>query len=147
MNYDLTREGMTMYEMVREFHEATGLDVRDEPIGIKAGPVETWPESTARLWKLRMRLVEEEFDEFEVAMRQGDLVAIADAIMDLHYVLSGTSVSFGIPEDECFAEVHRSNMSKLNEDGTAIKREDGKILKSDRYSPPDLESIIYGRSA
>ena len=90
-----------------------------------------------------MELVREEYEEFVDAMNGEDLVAIADAIVDLHYVLSGTSVSFGIDEDACFAEVQRSNMSKVDEDGTVHRREDGKIIKGNRFSQPDLHSIIY----
>ena len=41
-----------------------------------------------------------------------------------------------------FAEVHRSNMSKLDEQGKPIFRRDGKVLKSDQFSDPDLRSII-----
>lgn len=131
-----------MFTDVKEFHEATGLDVAQLPVDIH----ELHPHgetSSTPLWRLRMKLVTEEYQEFCEAMDKGDLVAIADAICDLHYVLSGTSVSFGIPEDACFAEVHRSNMSKLDNDGNAIKRDDGKILKSENFSPPDLHSILY----
>ena len=73
-----------------------------------------------------------------------DLVAYVDAVCDLIYVLAGSLVSFGVDLDKCFAEVHRSNMSKLGEDGKPIVREDGKILKGPNFTPPDLRSIIYG---
>lgn len=138
----------TMYEMVKDFHTETLLEVRDTPIDMKElhphGPTSNSP-----LWRLRMALVREEFDEFCEAMVSEDLVKIADAIMDLHYVLSGTSVSFGIPEDRCFEEVHRSNMSKLDKDenGEIRRREDGKILKGPNFSEPDLHSIIYGQKS
>jgi len=132
---------MSMYDQVKEFHKATGLPVRDMPIDPDNLSLED-----AETYTLRASLVEEEYKEFEKAMDNGDLVEIADAIMDLHYVLSGTSVSFGIPEDACFREVQRSNMSKLNADGSVNRREDGKILKGDHFSEPDLESIIYAGS-
>ena len=134
-----------MYDMVRAFHEATNLDVADEPIDMKQLHPHG-PSSSSPLWRLRMELVREEFEEFVHAMNGEDLVAIADAICDLHYVLSGTSVSFGIPEDACFAEVQRSNMSKVESNGEVNRRADGKILKPDTWSPPDLHSIIYGGS-
>ena len=137
---------MSFYDDVRAFHEATDLDVRDEPIDMKELHPRG-PNSSSPLWRLRMSLVREEFDEFVKAMHGEDLVEIADAIMDLHYVLSGTSVSFGIPEDACFAEVQRSNMSKLGPNGEVNRRDDGKILKHKNFSPPDLKSIIYDDTA
>jgi predicted HAD superfamily Cof-like phosphohydrolase len=42
---------------------------------------------------------------------------------------------------EAFEEVHRSNMSKL-QDGKAIFREDGKILKGTNYFRPNLKQFI-----
>lgn len=133
----------SMYNMVRKFHETYGLVVNDEPLDLYT-PDDR--DELVALLQLRMNLVKEEFEEFCAAMHIGDLEDIADAIMDLHYVLSGTCVSFGIPEDACFAEVQRSNMSKLGEDGKPIVREDGKILKGPNFSPPDLKKVIYGES-
>ena len=49
---------------------------------------------------------------------------------------------FGFPVEEGFAEVHRSNMTKVLEDGTCLLRDDGKIIKPEGYSPPDLKSIL-----
>ena len=71
-----------------------------------------------------------------------DLVEIADALTDIEYINNGTAAVFGIPIDETFQEVHRSNMSKLDKDKHPVFREDGKIIKSELYSPPDLESIL-----
>jgi predicted HAD superfamily Cof-like phosphohydrolase len=132
--------------MVRDFHETYGLEVNDEPIDMhELHP--HGPTSSSPLWRLRSKLHDEELNELDDAMVQApDLVDIADAICDLIYVLCGTAVSFGIPLDECFAEVQRSNMSKLGDDGKPIVREDGKILKGPDFSPPDLKSIIYGTS-
>lgn len=127
---------MSMYEQVKEFHERFGLDINTIPVDMS----EVMDNG---LWQLRKALVEEEFHEFITAMYRGDIIEIADAICDLHYVLSGTSVSFGISEDECFTEVHRSNMSKANPDGSVNRRKDGKILKSKEWSPPDLVPIIF----
>lgn len=74
------------------------------------------------------------------------LTIVADGIVDSVYVLFQLANTLHLPFDSLFAEVHRSNMSKFHklEDGTikAIKREDGKILKPESYSPPDLKTII-----
>jgi len=125
------------FQMVKRFHEAYGLDINDEPVDMLERRID-------RLWYLRASLHKEEWDELCRAMDDNDLVEVADAICDLIYVLCGTAVSFGIPLDECFAEVQRSNMSKLGFDGKPIVRDDGKILKGPDFTPPDLRSIIYG---
>jgi len=121
----------TNFEKVREFHEAFDCARYETP----ALPDES-------LEELRIDLIAEEFDELLEALVEGDLVATADAIVDLLYVTYGAGVSFGLPVDELFAEVHRSNMSKLDADGTVIRRHDGKVLKSNLYSPPNLKPIL-----
>jgi len=128
------------FQMVKRFHEVYGLDINDEPVDLEEA-------ITGGLWTLRRVLHEEEYNELNDAMLNRDfrnLVPIADAICDLIYVLCGTAVSFGIPLDACFAEVQRSNMSKLGYDGKPIVRKDGKILKGPDFTPPDLAPIIYG---
>ena len=126
----------SMFEQVKEFHGTYGLDINDIPVDMSEV-------KESGLWQLRRNLVEEEYKEFMEAMDEGNIVKIADAICDLHYVLSGTSVSFGIPEDECFSEVQRSNMSKLMPDGSVLRRDDGKILKGPNFSEPDLVRILF----
>lgn len=71
-----------------------------------------------------------------------DLVEVADALTDIEYINNGTAAVFGIPLDETFHEVHRSNMSKLDANGQPLFREDGKVIKSDLYSPPDLTVVL-----
>lgn len=66
----------------------------------------------------------------------------ADALVDIRYVTDGAALEWGIPLEKCLREVHRSNMSKLGEDGKPILRADGKILKGPNFTLPDLESII-----
>jgi predicted HAD superfamily Cof-like phosphohydrolase len=48
--------------------------------------------------------------------------------------------------DEVFDEIHRSNMSKLGQDGQPLYREDGKVMKGPNYFKPDIQSILSGRS-
>lgn len=79
--------------------------------------------------ELRIQLLREEFEEYLRAEAAHDLVDVADALADMLYVIYGTAVSYGIPMDEVFSEVHASNMSKLGPDGQPIFREDGKVLK------------------
>lgn len=93
---------------------------------------------------LRVDLIAEELEELENAIRERNLVEVGDALVDLLYVIYGAGHSFGINLDECFLEVHRSNMSKLGEDGRPIYREDGKVLKGPNYFPPNLSQYIEG---
>ena len=91
--------------------------------------------------ELRISLIEEELDELKQAIEDEDVVDIADALTDLLYVVNGSGHSFGLDLDECFAEVHYSNMSKL-ENGKPLYREDGKVLKGKDYFPPNLEAVL-----
>jgi len=97
---------------------------------------------------VRLRLMQEELDEYRLAAENGDIVGIADALTDLLYVVYGTILAHGLQDyaQELFDEVHRSNMSKLDENGSPVYREDGKVLKSKLFSEPDLESILAKQS-
>ena len=92
----------------------------------------------------RIQMFLEELEEYREAVHNHDIVEIADALTDMLYVLLGTFITHGLQDiaEELFAEVHRSNMSKLDEQGEPVFREDGKVLKSDQFSDPDLRSII-----
>ena len=91
---------------------------------------------------LRVALLEEEVSEFVAASGNGDLIGIADALADIVYVIYGTAVTYGIDLDSVLREVHRANMSKLASDGRPVLRDDGKVLKSERYFPPDIASVL-----
>ena len=95
---------------------------------------------------VRVRLLEEELAEYQEAVQSGDLVAVADALTDLLYVLLGTYVTHGLQDvaEALFDEVHRSNMSKLDDNGQPIYRADGKVLKSAQFTPPDLAPLLSG---
>ena len=122
----------TNFELVGDFMEAFGQIIEPEPI---------IPDDT--IVDLRVDLIAEEFLELREAVANEDIVEIADALTDLLYVVYGAGHAFGIDLDECFIEVHASNMSKLDDDGQPIYREDGKVLKSDNYFKPNLASVLY----
>lgn len=96
----------------------------------------------AQTQQLRYDLIDEELEELKMAFDNDDIVEIADALTDLLYVVYGAGHAFGIDLDECFLEVHESNMSKLGEGGRPIYREDGKVLKGPDYFPPNLKEIL-----
>ena len=87
-------------------------------------------------------LIKEEFDELYEAIVNKDIVEVADACADLKWVIEGLEHTLQIPQQEVWDEVARSNLSKISPTGKVMKREDGKVMKPDTYSPPDIESII-----
>ncbi len=97
-----------------------------------------------RDYTLRYNLIKEENEEYLEACQRGDIVEIADALGDQLYILFGTILKHGLQHkiEEVYDEIHRSNMSKLDEKGQPIFREDGKILKSNLYFKPDIKSIL-----
>lgn len=124
-------------EMVEEFHETYGLPVHGEP-----------DLSCEQTKQLRINLLQEELNELKEALEDNDPVETLDALIDLQYVLDGAFLSFGLQgaKQAAFEEVHRSNMSKLGEDGKPIRRpEDGKVMKGPNYFRPDLAQFIKER--
>ncbi|MFL5762423.1 MAG: hypothetical protein ACJ77K_00690 [Bacteroidia bacterium] len=95
-------------------------------------------------YMLRYNLIKEENEEYLEAAKNGDIVEIADALGDQLYILFGTILRHGLQHkiEEVFDEIQRSNMSKLDENGQPIFREDGKILKSALYFKPDIGKIL-----
>ena len=89
---------------------------------------------------LRYDLMKEENEEYLEAAINNNKIGIADALGDMLYILCGTILEHGMQHkiEEVFKEIHRSNMSKLDENGNPIYREDGKILKGKNYFKPDL---------
>ena len=77
-------------------------------------------------------LIKEENEEYLEACKNNDIIEIADALGDQLYILFGTILKHGLEHkiEEVYDEIHRSNMSKLDENGRPIYREDGKVLKS-----------------
>ena len=121
---------MTMFTDVRDFHQAFG-----QPIGEKP----ELPDTPER--ELRIELLREEFEEYMDAEIENNLVEVADALADIIYIACGTAVSYGIPLDKLFDEVHRSNMAKLV-DGKVIRRPDGKVQKPEGWTAPDVKGVL-----
>jgi hypothetical protein len=121
----------TNFELAGDFMEAFGQEVHIDPI---------WPDFSTR--ELRLELIREEYEELEEAIETKDMVAVADALTDLLYVIYGAGHAFGLDLDACYTEVHESNMSKLGEDGKPIKNEMGKVLKGPDFFEPDLEYVL-----
>ena len=122
---------MTNFEKVRLFMKTYGQDVKD-----KAGL------SDIKTNKLRIDLIKEELEELTEAMKDENLLEVADALTDILYVTYGAGHAFGIDLDKCFEEVQNSNMSKLGKDGKPIYNEAGKVMKGPNYFKPDLSKYL-----
>lgn len=128
---------MTLQETIQAveaFHNAFGIANQYTPTA----------ELTEADIQLRYNLMKEENEEYLEAAQRGDLVEVADALGDQLYILCGTILKHGLQHKivEVFQEIQRSNMSKLDENGKPIYREDGKVLKSTLYFRPDISKIL-----
>ena len=110
----------------------------------KIGNADTVKLIDEKEYTLRYNLIKEENEEYLDACKNGDIIEIADALGDQLYILFGTILKHGLEHkiEEVYDEIHRSNMSKLDEKGEPIFREDGKILKSNLYFKPDIKKIL-----
>ena len=95
---------------------------------------------------LYMELIKEEYQELFNAFHSFNVVEVADACADLIWVIEGLAHSMGIPMQKVWNEVARSNHSKISSDGTVKKREDGKVMKPDTYSPPNIRGVLYANN-
>ena len=122
---------MTNFNKVGIFMKTFGQEVKNKPSF-----------STDKINKLRIDLIKEELDELNEAMKNKDLLEVADALTDILYVTYGAGHAFGINLDKCFDEVQNSNMSKLDSSGKPIYNNDGKVMKGPNYFKPDLSKFI-----
>lgn len=162
-------------ELVREFYKAFKEPIpEDENASLDESVI------PAQRLELKMKLVAEEFAElvgavygkkaeeiineaFIEAVKTDDgtrdVVEAADAIGDMHVVMEGLAIESRIPTNDVLAEVHLSNMSKLDADGEPIRSDGvtpdifdgkvkplGKLLKGPNFFEPDLEAILAGRT-
>ena len=122
---------MSNFNKVKTFMNTYGQEVKERA---------TFPEN--KIVQLRIDLIEEELNELKEAVKNNDIVEVADALTDILYVTYGAGHSFGVDLDKCFDEVQRSNMSKLGVDGKPIYNDFGKVMKGPNYFAPDLKKII-----
>ena len=122
---------MSNFDDVKNFMEIYGQEVKTKS---------SFPNE--KIVQLRYDLIKEELDELSLAIKEKDIIEVADALTDLLYVVYGAGHSFGIDLDKCFGEVQRSNLSKLDIDGKPIYNENGKVLKGPNYSKPNLKQFL-----
>lgn len=122
--------------LIHEFHEAFGCEIRQPQLI-----------SDIEYVKLRVKLIQEETKELTDQLWDDCQSGIISAnllkeMADVLYVVYGLGVGLGLPVDEALIRVHKSNMSKLGDDGKPIYREDGKVLKGPNYKPPVLDDLV-----
>lgn len=128
-------------DTVLEFHSKFNHPI-DEP----------W---TVKLLEFRLKLIREEsgevmeeFCNMLIDLERGKNVSLQQKhnllkeLCDLQYVLSGAAVALGLDIQVAFNRIHASNMSKLDDNGKPVYREDGKIIKGPNYRPPNLEDLV-----
>jgi predicted HAD superfamily Cof-like phosphohydrolase len=119
---------MNPFQAVEEFHRIMKLTVGTEP-------------NINTDLALRLELLEEEFKELKDALRDGDTAGAAKELIDLIYVAIGAAVTWGIPAEQVFDAVHRSNMTKTPGNTTGS----GKLKKGPSYVPPDIAAVLAKR--
>ena len=122
---------MSNFNKVGTFMKTFGQEVKTKPSF-----------SSDKINKLRIDLIKEELEELQEAMKNNDLLEVADALTDILYVTYGAGHAFGIDLDKCFDEVQNSNMSKLGENGEPIYNQSGKVMKGPNYFKPDLSKFV-----
>ena len=122
---------MSNFSRVGTFMKTFGQEVKTKPSF-----------SSDKINKLRLDLIKEELEELTEAMKNKDLLEVADALTDILYVTYGAGHAFGIDLDKCFDEVQNSNMSKLGANGKPIYNDSGKVMKGPNYFKPNLSKFV-----
>ncbi len=122
---------MSNFKKVKKFMSTYGQEIKEKA---------QFPDN--KIVQLRINLIEEELNELKDAIKNNDIVEVADALTDILYVTYGAGHSFGVDLDKCFDEVQNSNMSKLGENGKPIYNDSGKVMKGPNYFAPNLKKII-----
>ena len=122
---------MSNFNKVKIFMETFAQEVKNKPSF-----------SSEKINDLRYELIREELDEFKEALKNKDILEVADALTDILYVTYGAGHAFGIDLDKCFEEVQKSNMSKLDKNNKPIYNESGKVMKGPGYFKPDLTKFV-----
>ena len=154
---------MSNFEKVREFHEAFGMPVNEAFGNVSPDRVKLRldliveeldelfesaliiPRGTVSdiIWNtLRERGEDEPVTDNNGSVAAFSTVDVADALVDMLYVIYGACLEFGINADAVFDEIHKSNMSKLGADGKPIYREDGKVLKGPDFFEPNIWDVL-----
>ena len=136
---------MSRLQEARQFREVFGQEMLEN--------ISHYGFIKQKLWDMQIDLIEEEAAEFLEAADElfGDpennkrRAELLKELCDLVFVCYQFAATYNLDLDEALRRVFESNMSKLDESGKPIYREDGKVLKGPNYAPPDL-SHLYPNS-
>ena len=131
MKLESYRSKMTNFEKVGLFMSTFGQELKKKS-----------ELSSKKINSLRVSLIQEELEELTKAIKENDILEVADALTDILYVTYGAGHAFGINLDNCFDEVQKSNMSKLGKDGKPIYNDQGKVMKGPDYFKPNLSKFL-----
>lgn len=94
-------------------------------------------------YKMYLSLIKEEFDELQEALAANDQVEQLDALLDILVVTIGAIRTAGWDGEGGWNEVMRTNFAKIDpETGKVRKREDGKVLKPEGWTAPELAPFL-----
>ena len=125
---------ISLSKCLAEFHSAFGC-TRNQ--SFKTNTIED-----TELLLLKKRLINEEINEVFEAIKEMNDTHVLKELVDLVVVCVGMADTYGWDFDNAFKRVHKSNMSKLDDEGKPIYREDGKVLKSKNYKAPYLTDLV-----
>lgn len=155
-NNQLVKDFMTIFKQKHRNVPTDKIDIETIRLRLKLDLEETGElvmsivsAKKQKLFDLLFQFIQEQIVQLDEDDIDINLVGVADALADKEYINHGTALSFGIPLDAVFHEVHSSNLSKLDEMGMPIFREDGKAMKGPKYQPPNISKVLmeYGADA
>jgi len=132
----------TNFHEVGHFHKKFGLDSATHN-GYGPRPL------TEELIKFRVKFMQEELDEFKDAWDADDITEMADALIDLAYVVLGTAQFMGLPWQALWDEVQRANMEKQKATSSTLGprgNAEWDVVKGPNWKPPDIRGVLerYG---
>ena len=133
---------MSRLEEAKQFRETFGQEILPD--------ISRFVFIKTPLWKMQINLIKEEASEFLVAADEVYADPEKDPLRsellkelsDLVFVCYQFAATYNLDLDEALRRVYESNMSKLDEQGNVIYREDGKVLKGPNYKKPDLNGLF-----
>ena len=119
-------------EDVRAFYEKFNQPMAKSPTNVLITPDRVYE---------RAAFMQEELDEFKRGAVQADLAEMADALIDLVYVVKGTAIEMGLPWEELWMDVQRANMAKvIGQTKRGIKID---VAKPPGWKGPQTAAILY----